>query len=113
MKTVILTLVLLISNAMAQNLKPEKGLYVCKTGNEESICDQILKPTFSNAELTAISVEYVGWCGSMGPYSYRCQGGVCENEGLKFEFKDARHYRWENKQYAYFCDFEKKEKESL
>lgn len=88
--------------------KPENGLYYCKQGNEESICDQILKPFFSGDKLTAIKVEYVGWCGSMGPYMYYCVDSICEDAGLKFEFRDSKHYRWENKQYGYVCEMEKK-----
>jgi hypothetical protein len=94
--------------AQAQTFKPVRGLYVCKIGNENSICDQILRPSFDGDQLSSISVEYVGWCGSMGPYIYYCEDGVCENEGLKFVFKDETHYFWENKQYGYHCEFEKK-----
>lgn len=87
---------------------PERGLYYCQEGNEESICDQILIPYVTGDKLTAIKVEYVGWCGSMGPYMYYCQGNVCEDAGLKFEFRDSKHYRWENKQYGIVCEMEKK-----
>lgn len=100
---------LFILSAHASNLKPERGLYVCKSGNEASICDQLLKTYFNGDELTAIKVEYVGECGSMGPYTYYCANNVCENPGLKFEFRDSKHYRWENKQYGFFCEFEKKD----
>jgi len=96
-----------LMNANAQVAGPERGLYRCVDGNEESICDQILKPYFSNEKLTAIKVEYVGWCGSMGPYTYFCQGDICQDAGLKFEFRDKTHYRWENKQHGLFCEFEK------
>jgi hypothetical protein len=107
MKTLLLFYIL-INTAQASMIKPDRGLYVCKKGNEESICDQILKPSFSGGKLSALSVEYVGWCGSMGPYSYACENDVCEDMGLKFEFRDATHYRWENKQYGFICEFEKK-----
>lgn len=89
-------------------IKPQNGLYYCKEGNEESICDQIVKTFYSGDKLTAIKVEYVGWCGSMGPYMYYCDQEVCEDPGLKFEFKDATHYRWQNKQYGFVCEMEKK-----
>jgi len=92
----------------AQALKPLKGMYYCKEGNEESICDQILKPIFVGERLSAISVEYVGWCGSMGPYLYPCEGNVCFDPGIEIVFRDERHYRWENKQYKFICEFEKK-----
>jgi hypothetical protein len=107
MKTLLL-LFILLNTAQASIVKPGRGLYVCKQGNEESICDQILKPSFSGDKLSALSVEYVGWCGSMGPYSYACENEVCEDAGLKFEFRDSTHYRWENKQYGFICEFEKK-----
>ena len=107
MKILLLSLFTL-SAVFASIPKPEKGLYVCKTGNEESICDQILKPFFSGDQLTAVKVEYVGWCGSMGPYTYFCEDDICEDPGLKFTFRDSRHYLWENKQYGFKCEFEKK-----
>lgn len=105
---ILLIIFMSVSAAFASLSKPEKGLYVCKVGNEESICDQILKPFFSGTQLTAIQVEYVGWCGSMGPYTYYCDGVTCEDPGLKFTFRDSRHYFWENKQYGFKCEFEKK-----
>lgn len=110
MKTLILTISLLLSfNTLAVDLiKPTQGLYVCVDGNEESVCDQILKPYFSGDKLTAIKVEYVGYCGSMGPYMYYCQDDVCEDAGLRFDFHDNRNYRWENKQYKIFCEMTKK-----
>lgn len=107
MRTLLIFL-FIINQSFASTLKPDRGLYVCKQGNEESICDQILKPFFSGDQLTAISVEYVGWCGSMGPYTYYCQNDVCEDAGLKFEFRDSTHYAWENKQFGFRCEFEKK-----
>lgn len=99
---------LLISFSASAAVTPVSGEYYCKTGNEESICDQILKPYFTGNHLSAIRVEYVGWCGSMGPYTYYCQDEICEDAGLKFTFRDATHYRWENKQYGFICEFEKK-----
>lgn len=108
MKILLMTL-LTTSFAFASTHRPERGLYVCKEGNEESICDQILIPRFFGDKLISISVEYVGWCGSMGPYSYACQDDICEDPGLKFEFKNSKHYRWENKQYGFVCEFEKKD----
>jgi hypothetical protein len=107
MKTFLIFL-FFITSAQASLTKPDRGLYICEHGNEESICDQILKPIFSGNKLSAISVEYVGWCGSMGPYMYACENDICEDEGLKFEFRDSKHYRWENKQYKIHCEFAKK-----
>lgn len=103
-----LLLLLTYSSGFANVLKPVKGLYVCVEGNEESVCDQQLIPYFSGDKLTAIKVEYVGYCGSMGPYMYYCVDDVCENAGLRFDFRDNRNYRWENKQYKIFCEMTKK-----
>lgn len=110
MKTLILTISLLFSlNTLAVDLiKPTQGLYVCVAGNEASVCDQFLKPYFSGDKLTAIKVEYVGYCGSMGPYTYYCKDDVCEDAGLRFDFRDNRNYRWENEQYKVFCEMTKK-----
>jgi hypothetical protein len=98
----------LVSSVYGQEIKPVKGVYYCKKGNEESICDQILKPVYVEERLSAISVEYVGWCGSMGPYLYPCIGNTCYDIGIEIIFRDERHYRWENKQYKFICEFEKK-----
>ena len=107
MKTLLLS-IFFINITYAASVKPVRGLYECIKGNEESICDQLLKPLFSGDSLSAITVEYVGWCGSMGPYTYACDNNICENEGLKFEFKDSTHYHWENKQYGFVCEMGKK-----
>lgn len=110
MKTLILTISLLFSFSLlaAATIKPVQGLYVCVEGNEESVCDQFVKPYFTGDKLTAIKVEYVGYCGSMGPYMYYCADDVCEDAGLRFDFRDNRNYRWENKQYKIFCEMTKK-----
>lgn len=106
----IFILLFLISfSSLAAGFKPQNGLYLCRQGNEESICDQELKVYVQGETLTAIKVEYVGWCGSMGPYTYYCQNNICEDAGIKFVFKNSREYRWENKQYGFVCDFAKKE----
>lgn len=106
MKTILF--LFFVSPIFAQVLKPIKGLYYCKQGNEESICDQVLRPIFVGDQLSAISVEYVGWCGSMGPYLYPCDGSICSDPGIEVLFRDEKHYRWENKQYKFICEFEKK-----
>lgn len=107
MKMILFLGLVVMTSTYAQFELPQKGLFRCIEGNEDSICDQILKPYYSNDKLIAIKVEYVGWCGSMGPYTYPCQGIICEDAGLKFEFRDSTHYRWENKQYGLHCEFEK------
>ncbi len=80
---------------------PLAGIYTCIQGNNDSICDQDLKPYWVGNTLTAVRVEYVGWCGSMGPYTYPCKGQVCEDAGIRIEFKSATQYQWENKQYGF------------
>ena len=100
---------LLVTHAVEAKatFRPEAGLYKCIKGNEDSICDQRLRPFYLGEVLTAIKVEYVGWCGSMGPYTYYCEKNVCEDAGLRFEFQDGKRYHWINKQYGFECDFEK------
>jgi hypothetical protein len=95
-------------SAFAQSIEPQNGLYLCVKGNEESICDQQLRVFMQANQLTAIRVEYVGWCGSMGPYTYFCHNDICEDAGIRFTFKSAQEYRWENKQHGFVCDFAKK-----
>ena len=107
MKLLILS-TLFFSSLTYAAVSPQSGLYVCVNGNEDSICDQILRPYITGGKLTAIKVEYVGHCGSMGPYTYYCQNDVCEDAGLRFDFKDSRNYHWTNKQYGFHCDFKKK-----
>jgi hypothetical protein len=101
-------LLLLPQILQAHVWQPENGLYTCVNGNEESICDQRMRVFTHAGSLSAIKVEYVGWCGSMGPYTYYCQDNICEDAGIRFEFKDSRHYRWRNKQHGFVCDFAKK-----
>jgi len=88
---------------------PSNGLFQCLDGNEESICDQSIKFITSAGRLRAIRVEYVGWCGSMGPYTYYCENNICEDAGLKFEFKSEKNYFWTNKQYGFHCYFGEKD----
>ncbi len=97
--------------ALAPVSTPEKGLYRCVQGNEESICDQELIPIVRDGRLTALSVEYVGWCGSMGPYTYGCNSKGCSDgsgNGIVITFQSSRGYHWENQQYGFSCDFKKK-----
>jgi hypothetical protein len=105
---IIITLLFLTNFSFGETLRPVQGLYYCESGNEDSICDQILKTFYSGDKLSAIRVEYVGECGSMGPYTYYCEDNVCEDPGLKFVFEDNRNYYWTNKQYGFECNFKKK-----
>ncbi len=82
---------------------PQPGLYTCQIGNEPSICDQEIKVHGDST----ISVVYEGDCAGQGPYLYSCENNRCQDDMgmITFEFKDDNHYRWENKQYGFFCDF--------
>jgi len=93
---------------IAVSLPLQNGLYVCRQGNEDSICDQQVKTFVQDGELTALRVEYVGYCGSMGPYTYYCQNSECAGPGISFTIRDSRHYYWENTTYGFHCEFEKK-----
>ena len=99
-------LLCLLSFHVFADVNPVKGIYKRINGNEESICDQILRPTFKDSILTSISIEYSGWCSSQGPYRYNCNGSSC-SDGLAIfvEFKSDKEYRWENRQYGFFCEF--------
>jgi hypothetical protein len=80
------------------------GTYRCLNGNEPSICDQMIKTSEDG-----IFVLYAGDCASRDPYFYHCQGKTCQDQMgvITFEIKDKTHYRWENKQYGFYCDFAK------
>jgi hypothetical protein len=83
-------------------------IFTCKTGNEDSICDQKIIRHKTNQKLTALSIEYVGWCGSMGPYTYSCSGKKCSDGAIFVEFHDENSYRWENRPYKFKCEFVRK-----
>lgn len=86
---------------------PMKGIYRCLKGNEKSICDQEFIPEYDqNGDLESISIEYIGWCGSMGPYFYFCDASGCSDgyeDGIQVDFISEKTYRWENKQYGFVC----------
>jgi hypothetical protein len=53
----LLILFLFIQHSLAQTqIKPLAGLYSCEKGNNDSICDQELRPYFQGDKLTAIKV---------------------------------------------------------
>lgn len=99
--------ILVSFNLYAADISPVKGLYRCVQGNEESICDQRVKPIMVGDRLSAIYIEYVGWCGSMGPYLYPCSNNECRDAAISVKFSDEKHYRWENRPHGFVCDFEK------
>lgn len=91
-------------NVLLLGLILSSGTYKCINGNEASICEQKVKVMEE-----AISVLYDGDCAGQGPYVYYCTDGKCDDgfDTVTFEIKDKTHYRWENKQYGFYCDFEK------
>lgn len=98
---------LLISSAFAQDIKPLKGSYTCLRGNDKSICDQVLRPVMVGSRLSGLYIEYVGWCGSMGPYFYPCLNNVCEDSAIRVRFFNEANYSWENRPNKKFCEFGK------
>ena len=84
------------------------GLYVCP-GNPD-ICDQEVRVYRQNGRLSALRVEYTGYCGSMGPYLYSCSGSTCADPHAEFKIRDARTYDWRNLGHPYACRFRLKTK---
>lgn len=83
------------------------GLYHCSV--DENICDQQVRVYKTGEKITALKVEYVGWCGSMGPYLYPCRDdGVCSDGNARFILKENQTYYWENLGYSYQCEFKVK-----
>ncbi len=83
------------------------GLYRCKGSNERSICDQnvMVYNNPRNNKLIKIAVEYVGECGSIGPFLYACKGTSCEDQSVSFKIFENHTYLWKNKQYGIKCEF--------
>lgn len=85
------------------------GLYHCKV--DENICDQQVRVYKTGETITALKVEYVGWCGSMGPYVYPCSdNGVCGDMNARFTINEDQTYHWKNLGYGQNCDFTLKPK---
>lgn len=91
-------------NAIILALILSNGTYKCVKGNEPFICDQKIK-----VKEGGISVLYDGDCAGQGPYFYYCDENYCDDQlgVITFDIKDQTHYRWENKQYGFICDFER------
>lgn len=85
----------------------EAGNYVCKDGNDESICDQVVQVRVVDGQTTLISIEYVGWCGSQGPYRYSCDEEICTNGHIAVKPLTQNTYYWENLDYDFHCTFHK------
>ena len=87
---------------LALALGLEAGLYEC--AHDHNICDQEVRVFKTGDNLTAIKVEYRGWCGSMGPYLYPCHGNVCEDTNARFTIHDNQSFHWENLGHSYECE---------
>ncbi len=96
----------MVSN-LALALLLQSGIYECP--HDPNICDQEVRVYQTQNEITAIKVEYVGYCGSMGPYLYYCTGNVCSDGGnAEFTLLGANRYLWQNLGHPYSCEFRKK-----
>ncbi len=91
-------------NFLLLSLLISNGTYRCVNGNEASICDQKIK-VLQNS----ISVLYDGDCAGQGPYLYSCENNYCHDDYgvITFNFSGEESYRWENKQYGFYCEFKK------
>lgn len=84
------------------------GTYTCVDGNEASICDQTVQVRVVNDEATLIAVEYVGWCGSQGPYRYSCNENSCSDGHITITPRSENTYYWENHDHGFQCLFKLK-----
>lgn len=82
------------------------GLYICPENPD--ICDQEVRVFRSGNQITALKVEYVGYCGSMGPYDYACENQVCTDGNVEFRLGKGAEYLWRNLGYPFECQFQKK-----
>lgn len=94
--------ILLFSTTALASIQPTPGLFRCKEGNNDSVCDQRIRVT-----PTSMRVTYVGDCGEQGPYTYYCQGEECSDGAILVSYRDEDHYRWENLSYNIYCEMEK------
>ncbi|MBU6155184.1 MAG: hypothetical protein KGP28_12845 [Bdellovibrionales bacterium] len=92
--------------ALNSFLSLETGLYICP-GNPD-ICDQDVRVYQSGKQITALKVEYVGYCGSMGPYLYPCKNAVCTDGNAEFVLNSRGGYAWKNLGHPFRCEFRKK-----
>jgi hypothetical protein len=85
---------------------PSKGLYKCINGNNDSICEQNFQIRIQNNQATLIAIEYVGYCGSQGPYRYACENNVCSDGHIRVTLRE-HNYLWENLDHQFYCEFKK------
>ena len=91
----------------ASSLTPTNGIYRCLEGNNDSICDQKLKIRTSQNEISSIEIEYVGDCGSQGPYVYSCDNAKCSDGVIEVSFMNQELYQWKNISYDIHCKMQK------
>jgi hypothetical protein len=104
---IILYLILSLPFLCLAAATPQNGLYHCIEGNNDSICDQKLKIRYSQNEVSSISIEYVGDCGSQGPYIYSCHKGICSDGIIEIKFQESETYFWKNISYDINCKMQK------
>ena len=93
--------------SQASSLAPTNGVYRCREGNNDSICDQKLKIRTSQNKISSIEIEYVGDCGSQGPYIYACETGKCTDGVIEVTFINQEFYQWKNISYDIHCKMQK------
>lgn len=82
------------------------GIYHCPL--DPNICDQDVQVHSTGKKIDYLKVEYIGWCGSMGPYIYPCKGDVCKDGNAEFTLLGKNTYHWRNLGYPYECTFKQK-----
>jgi hypothetical protein len=93
-------------NTTVHGLLLLSGTYLCP-GNPD-ICDQEVRVYGQNGRMSALKVEYTGYCGSMGPYLYPCSGRICKDGNAEFKIESDRSYTWKNLGHPYSCRFRSK-----
>ena len=84
----------------------KSGIYECP--GDPNICDQEVRVHATGSKIDYLKVEYVGWCGSMGPYPYSCLNNTCGDGNAEFVITGKNTYHWRNMGYPYQCDFKLK-----
>jgi hypothetical protein len=90
-------------SALTLSLLLQSGIYQCAI--DRDICDQDVRVYETENKITALKVEYIGHCGSMGPYFYYCTGNVCRDGNAEFTLNGNNTYHWKNLGHPYECQF--------
>lgn len=93
----------MVSLALVLTASLQSGLYHC--AEKPALCDQRVEVHRIAEEIRLLRVEYVGDCGSMGPYDYPCMDGVCSDRNAEFTLSGPRSYHWRNLGYPFRCEF--------